>query len=101
MARRDSKIVVDLFPFLSVLCCMIGVMLLMITVILGTRVLDAEGIKPPPYPVRTGGPSGDGEEQVDEKTYAELEEQVDGLARRFRDRQRERHQLQEKVDQLQ
>lgn len=40
--RRPSKIDVTLFPFLSVLCAMIGVMMLFLILVISSRVIEAE-----------------------------------------------------------
>jgi len=40
--RSNSGADVDMFPFLSVLCALIGVLILFILLVVGTRVIDAE-----------------------------------------------------------
>jgi len=42
MSRRREKIDVSMFPFLSVLCAVIGVMVLFIVLIFSTRVIEVE-----------------------------------------------------------
>lgn len=99
MAKRDSKITVDLFPFLSVLCCMIGVLMLYIVAILSTRVIEAEDA------IQRGrasaGTAGPGEDEVDEETYTQLSQQIDALEQTVLDRQRARFELQSRIEQLQ
>lgn len=100
MARRDSKIAVDLFPFLSVLCCMIGVLMWYIVGILSTRVIEAEDdVRASAKQTQGIGPNG--EEQIDEATYQELMRQADALEETVRDRQQARQELQAKIEQLQ
>ena len=41
MPRQRSTLGVDMFPFLSVLCSIIGVLMLFMMIIMSTRVTDA------------------------------------------------------------
>ena len=52
--RRTSEIEISMFPFLSVLCAVIGILMLMIIVIIGTRVIQAQPAQ---------GSAGDGKDQ--------------------------------------
>lgn len=103
MARRDTKIAVDIFPFLSVLCCMIGVLMLYIVAILSTRVIEAEDVArdSSQRARKTDGQEGTDEDQVDEETYAQLAKNIEDLERTVQDRRRARFELQAKVEQLQ
>lgn len=54
MRRRTSEIEISMFPFLSVLCAVIGILMLMIIVIIGTRVIQAQPAQ---------GSAGDGKDE--------------------------------------
>ena len=82
---------------------MIGVLLLMIGAILGTRVIEAEDFaRVNAHPARLEpGTLGDGEEHLSDEEYKDLAQQIDDLEQNVRDRQRARAELQAKIDQLQ
>jgi hypothetical protein len=86
MARRVSRIEVNLFPFLSVLCSIIGVLMLFILGILGSRAIGAGAAASP------GGvshPSGGAaqESALDSDDIANLERDLETLQGRL-DKQR-------------
>lgn len=89
MPRSRGRINVDLFPFLSVLCSVIGVMMLMMMFVMSTRVIEAT----PPQPA-TQPPGRPGvEDGVDARTYAELEQEVARLEADLGERLQRRDEL--------
>ncbi len=81
-----------MFPFLSVLCCIIGVLTLFLVIMLGTRVISAEKQivelgKPPPEPVRRRHGLEDG---IDDATYDALDQQAARLAGELAQREQDR-----------
>jgi hypothetical protein len=100
MRRRRSKIDISLFPFLSVLCAVIGVLVLFIVLVLSTRVVvederyqRTEAHRRQPRP---GQPQAL-EQGIDPDTFAALEGEVNRLASLLEERRQERDELTEKV----
>ncbi|HUG92360.1 MAG TPA: hypothetical protein VML55_16090 [Planctomycetaceae bacterium] len=74
MPRPRSQLGFDMFPFLSVLCSVIGVLMLLIAMVASTRVLQAQAELPPEPPKPQGVEDG-----VDDATYRRLEAEMDRL----------------------
>lgn len=103
MARPRSKTDVSLFPFISVLCAVIGVLVLFIVLILSTRVIveeqryeETEAYQRRPHP----GRSNADESGVNQEIFAELEKELERLSEQLRQRQGERDALQKKLGAL-
>jgi hypothetical protein len=79
MRRRNTKIDVTMFPFLSVLCGLIGVLVLFLVNVLTTRVMEAQDPGPPPPPPVKQHGTVDGEEGLDSEQYEQLQRQIDDL----------------------
>ncbi len=96
MPRARSKISVDMFPFLSVLCSVIGVMMLFIVIVISTRTIQADlqavqadvQEQPADDAVKDADPNderdGDDEEGVKDgikdEEYERLEKQINDLS---------------------
>lgn len=102
MPRTRGKVEVSLFPFLSVLCCMIGVFMLFLVAILSTRVIDAEGkeVPPPPPPDHVGKTANDNPESIDADTYRALEQRLIELTGQLASRHAERDELGRRLESL-
>lgn len=75
MARRKSNLDPSLFPFMSVLCALIGVLQLSIVAILSTPAVEVGkryAASETPRPPQAGAPDAN-EKGIDEMTYEELE----------------------------
>ena len=89
--RRTSKTEVSMFPFLSVLCAVIGILMLMMIVIIGTRVV-ADEPPPPPGPGQGSLMSRDWT-LIDPDDYQEKERRIRLLAARLVERRQKCEQL--------
>lgn len=100
MARRRGKTETSMFPFLSVLCTVIGVMVLFIVLIMSTRVISADKRfrpkKDSPDRASPGLPDALAE-GIDERTFRSLEQELEGLARRLEQREAQRDVLDKKL----
>ena len=77
MRRQTSEIEISMFPFLSVLCAAIGILMLMIIVIIGTRVIQTQP---------TQGSTAGGLDQLQNSNLAGLDEvQRQNLQSRIRE----------------
>ena len=103
MTRRRSQVEVSLFPFLSVLCTVIGVLVLFIVLILSTRVVEederfrrvaAHNRKPKP------GREHVLEQGIDPQTFAALEAELSRVQHALAAREDERLRLKRKLDGL-
>jgi hypothetical protein len=86
--RRSSKLNVDMFPFLSVLCSVIGVLMLFLMIVISTRVIEAEEQN---VPVDASAADEEGvEDGIKSEDYQRLEKEIAAketeLDRRIRDR---------------
>lgn len=104
MPRRRTYAEISLFPFLSVLCSVIGVLVLFVVLVLGTRVIaveeryqQTEDHQRKPQP---GRPKAI-EEGIDEQSLKELQAEVDRLTEQLYQRQERRDALQQKLAALQ
>src|SRR5690242_14783413 len=89
MPRRVSRIDINMFPFLSVLCSIIGVLMLFILMILGNRVIGSDQ----PEPV--AAPQGEGQQGgVSDEELKQLQIEI---ARLVRELEQSQQQLQEVV----
>ena len=94
MKRRQNSITVNVFPFLSVLCCLIGVLILLMLILLGTRVVDIQST--PMVSLISQRGAG-----VSDEEYALLQAQLDELARRLGQRDEQLAKLLDRRDELQ
>jgi hypothetical protein len=105
-SRRQSKVECSMFPFLSVLCTLIGVLMLFMLLVVTTRAVDiqesrAEAVPPPPAPPPPPPKRHDPESTgVSEETFQRLEQRVKELAATFAQRAAERDALLAKVAEL-
>ena len=94
MPRRRVDFEITMFPFLSVLCAIIGVMMLLLLLILGTRVVAEEDASAGDVGGRAEAePSG--RRGLSEQRYTELDDQVRRLRRRLDERRREHRRLEQ------
>ncbi len=104
MARRKrNHVQVSMFPFLSVLCTVIGVLVLFIVLILSTRVVvEDEKFRATQEHQRKPRPGRENviEEGIDPQTRALLEAELARIERMLDDRERERYRLQRKLANL-
>ena len=96
MPRHRGKIGVDLFPFLSVLCSVIGVMMLMMMFVMSTRVIEATPTEPPPPPPGQKGI----EDGVDQQTYDGLDQEIGRLETELNERLQQRDALLQQYQRL-
>lgn len=98
MPRRTNRIEISLFPFLSVLCAVIGVLVLFIVLVLSTRVVVQEEYfqrrEEHTRQPRVGRPDAM-EEGIDAATFETLQEELERLSDQLKARQRERDELTE------
>jgi len=97
MARHRSELEVSMFPFLSVLCSIIGVLMLLMLTIMVTRVIEAEDVPPVAEPAgkRTGK-----RDSLDNERYEQLQAQLAELSGQLSRRRTERLQLERLQQQL-
>lgn len=99
--RRGSSIGIDMFPFLSVLCSVIGVLMLLILGIISNRVIadsaDPPRANAPPPPPPKSGSQGLG---VSEQEYEKLSQSIQRMASHLASRVRELDRLQKLATQL-
>lgn len=88
---------VDMFPFLSVLCSVIGVLMLFMMIVISTRVIEADEAPPPPE--LEAGDLGV-EEGIDAKTYERLEREINDKSALLSARILERDRLRQKYREL-
>ncbi len=104
MARRKrSQVEVSMFPFLSVLCTVIGVLVLFIVLILSTRVVvEDEKFRATEEHKRKLRPGREDviEEGIDPQDHALLEAELARLERMLDDRELERNRLKRKLANL-
>jgi hypothetical protein len=101
MARKRTSLDVSLFPFLSVLCSVIGVLVLFIVMVLSTRVVaieeerfqETEEYKHKPLP----GKPGALEEGIDEASFKELSLEVERLSQLLGERHEKKEALTQKL----
>lgn len=86
MSRRVSRIDVNMFPFLSVLCSIIGVLMLFILIIFGSRIIGAE---PASAPTFTGAEGGDVDDGLSEEERQKLQMEIARLADQWERRQKD------------
>ena len=98
MRRKKTTLNVDMFPFLSVLCSVIGVLMLFMMMIISTRVIEAEERKPVPPPEPEGQVGV--EDGIDKETHRRLEEQINRKSAELADRQEEQKRLQKQLEEL-
>lgn len=106
MARGRGKVEVSLFPFLSVLCCMIGVFMLFLVIILSTRVIEAQdqtrqAAKKARQKAAQGSEKPDDGQSIDAETYRALDEQLTELAGQLATKQAEQDELTRRLQALQ
>ena len=112
MARGRGKVEVSLFPFLSVLCCMIGVFMLFLVVILCARVIEAddEGQAKRQKMIRkiqqdrddaTGTSEAGDRDSIDAETYLALDQRLSELTGQLASRHAARDELAQRLDALQ
>jgi hypothetical protein len=103
MSVRKSSVDIDMFAFLSVLCSMIGVLMLFMLMIISTRVLAADE-QPQPAPALAPPPLPDEppklEAGISEQEFQSYSRQVQQLAATLAERQRELHSLKRLVIEL-
>ena len=102
MSRRvGANPEVNMFPFLSVLCSIIGVLMLFMLMIIASRVVGqqtpAPALGPPPPPPP---PVEQLEPGVSEEDYARLDEQIRRQAALLNERVNELQNLKRTVEQL-
>ena len=103
MTRRRTKVEVTLFPFLSVLCTVIGVLVLFIVLILSTRVVEQDELyrRTEEHRREVSVGSRDAVEQgIDAATYRELESELNRLKGVLAQRVEERDRLNRKLSGL-
>lgn len=99
MPRRKAKLDLTLFPFLSVLCGLIAVMVLFMIVTISTRVIsntatpEPGGTPAPPGPARP-------EEGIDGDDYRRIEDRVKALEGVLAEKARARDELRRELDRL-
>jgi hypothetical protein len=100
MPRRRSKTDVSMFPFLSVLCCVIGILILFIVLVLSTRVVVEEEkykeIEAHQRKQRSGKPDVLAE-GIDPVTYRALEGELRRLQELLEERKTKRDELRERL----
>jgi len=114
-AGRKSQVQLNLFPFMSVLIAMMGILMFFMIGIVSTRIISPE--EPPPPSPKGSGPTGpvsadEGRDErpavdkpadgtpIDEKQHAELVAQLQRLAARLNQRTEECQQLQVDCEKL-
>jgi hypothetical protein len=99
--RRSSQLEFSMFPFLSVLCTVIGVLILLIVLIISNRTVDAEQqlerAKPPPLPPPVESPD---ETKLAENRYDELRDRIDQMTSVLNRRKQELDELRRTTFQL-
>jgi len=103
MGRRRTHVEVSMFPFLSVLCTVIGVLVLFIVLIMSTRVLQQDELhqKVEAHERRPQPGSPDAVEQgIDPATYSALEAELASLHTLLKQRTAEREHLARKLTSL-
>lgn len=105
--RRSADIELSMFPFLSVLCVVIGILMLFMIVIISTRVIGAEQsaeLLPPPPTVQSALDESDSEGPgVPEEQYQQKNDEIQRLARQLLSQQKqcqELHQLRAQLETL-
>ena len=101
--HRGEAVKIDMFPFLSVLCSIIGVMVLLIVLVISSRAFElTQPPAAPPTPVflpeperKPPGPAGITDEQ-----YTRFRAQIDQLTAELGERHRELSTLSRKIQQL-
>lgn len=100
MRRSDSSPSISMFPFLSVLCTVIGVLVLFIVLVLSTRVVQEEELvrrtEAHDRRPRPGAPEAV-EQGVSPETYEQLEAGLAALSERLQQRRRDRSQLKQRL----
>jgi len=94
--RRTSGMDVDMFPFLSVLCSVIGVLMLFMMITISTRVIEADESIPVVKPEEDGEEDGV-EDGIDADEYRRLDQQITQKEALLQQRIEERNQLQRKL----
>jgi hypothetical protein len=100
MAHRRNHVEVSMFPFLSVLCAVIGVLVLFIVLVLSTRVVQQDELvrKVEEHQrKRVPGERDAVEQGIDNASYQELQTQLQRSREELRQRQVERGRLQRKL----
>lgn len=101
MPRRQSKIELNFFPFLSILCGLIAILVLFMMIIMTTRVIEetaVAGVAPPSSPPKTvPRPLEDG---IPKEDYEKIQAEIDRLAGTLIERQQELEELARKRDEL-
>ena len=87
--RRPAELELSTFPFLSVLCAVIGVLMLIMIVIMATRVIGSEAWPPTAESIT---PQADAP-GIDEATYEDLNQQIEALTAQLRERSRKADEL--------
>jgi hypothetical protein len=101
---RKTEVQLNLFPFMSVLCATMGVLMLFLVVIMSTRALAALVTPPPPPPKPEPVVRGEGPEQtgpiIDKSEYEARRRELQQLAFRLAERQADYLRLQQLHAQL-
>ena len=103
--RRISEIETSMFPFLSVLCVVIGILMLFMIVVISTRVIGAEEsiVVQPPDPKPPGPDEGEDDDDgpgVPEDQYQALNDEIQRLTEDLAHQQKQYRELQELREQL-
>ena len=103
MSRRvSSNPEVNMFPFLSVLCSVIGVLMLFMLMIIGSRVIGQQTAPPPPGPPPPPPPPVEPREPgVSQEDYDRWDEQIQRQLAILNERQHELRNLKKTVEKLQ
>lgn len=100
MSRRIvSQIELDMFPFLSVLCAVIGILMLFMLIVISTRVMALQP-EPPAGPGPAAEPPPPQLAGVSEERHRQLQTQVEHLGRQLVTTQEKLHALREARAQL-
>lgn len=110
MPRRQGKVELNLFPFLSILCGLIAILMLFMIVILSTRVIEDTAqakvsLPPPPPPSRENGRQTEGDKDevsdgIPLEEYQRIEAEIDRLAGVLAQRRNEQVELARQRDRL-
>ncbi len=94
MKPRQNSITVNVFPFLSVLCCLIGVLILFMLLLVSTRVVDA-------HQTAAVAPQMEQGSGISEAEFGRLQDRLDQLAQQLDTRSQQLRELMERRSELQ
>lgn len=104
MPRRQSKLEMTLFPFMSILCGLLAVLLLFMMIILSTRAIADTSPKPKPKPMpqpEADASNREGQEDaIDRDTYRRLSQEMDRMNGMLLARRAERAELERRIAEL-